>query len=113
MNNPCGDNVDKKVGKVWICNRTVTIRGRFDRTVTIQTLSEVRELWKENAAFSWGDLYQGACDKDPEENVAFPRGILPFMEYPMKEREPAKKWKKSGRLSKPPRFPSLCYTDNH
>ncbi len=34
MNNPHGDNVDKTVGKVWICNKSVTIKRGFNRIVT-------------------------------------------------------------------------------
>ena len=39
MNSSCGDNVDKTVGKVWICNKSVTIASGFNRIVIIYKLS--------------------------------------------------------------------------
>ena len=35
MNGSCGDNVDKTVGKVGICNKSVTIASGFNRIVII------------------------------------------------------------------------------
>ena len=52
MNNPHGDNVDKTVGKVWICNTSVTIVSGFNEIVTICALSLSHARTTENACAS-------------------------------------------------------------